>query len=449
MNPDSRRTCRGNPPSVNVRPCDTRPPAPSAASLPPPTDTFTRPAPSTNGAYANRPQRPLYGVPGRRAVETARDGPWGRGHLALAMRRKAHRFEELPRPCAPTGACEGKMPSPPKGPSPLQVRARSLRRRKAVHRASTSGCGQSRAPGASHWGRGHLALAMRRKAHRFDRLPRPGAPSGACEGKMPSPPRGRRRCKCAPEACAAEKQCTGRPPAAAASHGPRGRATGGKGILPSPCAARRIGSIGYLGQARLAARARARCPRPQGAVAAASARQKPAPQKSSAPGVHQRCGQSRTPGASHWGRGHLALAMRRKAHRSEGLPRLGAPGGACEGKMPSPPRGRRRCEGVPGAGAPEKQCTGRLPATVDSHGPWGRATGGEGILPSLCAARRIGFEGLPQAMRAYRRVRGQDALAPKGPSPLRGRAGSRRPRKAVHRASASDCGQPRALGASH
>ena len=44
-------------------------------------------------------------------------GPWGRGHFALAMRRKAHWFERGLGPCAPGGACEGKMPSPPKGPS--------------------------------------------------------------------------------------------------------------------------------------------------------------------------------------------------------------------------------------------------------------------------------------------------------------------------------------------
>ena len=52
---------------------------------------------------------------------------------------------------------------------------------------------------------------------------------------------------------------------------------------------------------------------------------------------------------------------------------------------------------------------GRLrPAT----GPWGEAPGGEGILPSPSAERRIGSKA-NQVMRACRRVRGQDALAPR------------------------------------
>ena len=128
----------------------------------------------------------------------------------------------------------------------------------------------------------------------------------------PSPLQGAPLRKGAPGACAAERR-TGVCGRLRPATGP-----GGEGILPSLCAARRIGFEGGFGQARLAARARARCPRPQGPVAIA--------------------------GSPH---------------------RKGAPG-ACAAE--------RRTESAGGCGQR-------------------RDPGGEGILPSLCAARRIGFEG--------------------------------------------------------
>ena len=255
----------------------------------------------------------------RLPADAASHGPSGRAHLALAMRRKAHWLDGLPRPCAPGGACEGKMPSPPRG----RRRCKGMPGACAVGKRYTG-----RLPAAAarhgHWGRGHLAHAMRRKAHWFDGLRRPCAPGGACEGRMPSPPGSVATARACREPAPQKGGAPGVYQRMRPAMGP-----GGEGILPSLCAARRIGSMGCLGHARLAGRARAGCPRPQGAVAAARACREPAPQKG------------------------------------------GTPGG---------------CERVRPAAGP---------------GP-----GGEGILPSLCAARRIGSMGYVGHVRLAARGRG-------------------------------------------
>ena len=188
-----------------------------------------------------------------------------------------------------------------------------------MRRGAASGYGQRRALGARA-----SCPHMRRKAQWFEDSLRPCAPGGACEGKMPSPPRAPRHCKstlaplgekalclpCAPigalpsgrnELSALTRAREGRMPSLREERhflqGTRGlraptaigRTPGGEGILPSLCAARRIASK-----------------------------------------IDWPC----------------------------------APGGACEGKMPSPP----------GDPSPLQEHAGALRR--------------EGILPSLCADRR-------------------------------------------------------------
>ena len=182
------------------------------------------PSPPRPAATARTPQElALQQANSSLRAATTNDGPWGRRHLAFAMRRQAHWFEGGPRPCAPGGACEGKMPSPPR---PVAT-ARAFQEL-APQKAHSSL--RATATNDGPWGRGHLALAMRRKAHWFE---------------------------------------------------------------------------GGSGQARLAARARARCPRPQGPVAIPRARQELALQK-----AH---GSLRAAASNHgpWGRRHLAFAVRR------------------------------------------------------------------------------------------------------------------------------------------
>ena len=129
------------------------------------------------------------------------------------------------------------------------------------------------------------------------------------------------------------------------------------------------------------------------------------------------CGGLRAAAASDgpWGRRHLAFAMRRQAHwfgSGWGHARLTARARArCPRPQGPVTTARARQEAEPRKGRAEV-CEQPRPVT----GP-----GGEGILPSLCAARRIG-SAADWVMRACRRERGQDALAPRGPLPLQGRA---------------------------
>ena len=102
-----------------------------------------------------------------------------------------------------------------------------------------------------------------------------------------------------------------------------------------------------------------------------------------------------------------------------------APVGASEGKMPSPPGARLPFEGPTLIGqalhplACQNAFFGHVASVVCAWPRPGTGPGGEGILPSLCAARRIGSK-TAWGMRACRRERGQDALAPRGPFSLRG-----------------------------
>ena len=213
-------------------------------------------------------------------------GPWGRAHLALATRRKAHRFESSLRPCAPGGACEGKMPSPP-GPVAV-ARARTEGKVPSLLKARPwSGSGSARRPpseGPSRWkeARGDGPLGARASCPRY-------APQGASVRKWLKAMRAWRRVR-------GQDALAPRAPSLLRGHVRKAE------CLPS---LRPVRGRGPAARDALPPRAR-----PGGGKCAAT---------------------------GPWGRGHLALAMRRRAHRFESSLRPCAPGGACEGKMPSPP----------------------------------------------------------------------------------------------------------------
>ena len=232
----------------------------------------------------------------------------------------------------------------------------------------------------AHWfggGSSHARLSARARA----RCPRP---------QGPSPPQGRARSlRRRKRARSAHDQQW--PP-------------GAEGILPSLCAARRIGSKGNQAMRAL------RRERGQDALAP----QGPSPPQGRARSLRPR----KQAGGAHdqqrplGGEGILPslCAARRigsKADQAMRALRRVRVQDALAPKGPSPPQGRARSlRPRKGAGSAHDQ-------------QW--PPGGEGILPSLCAARRVGSKA-DQAMRASRRVRGQDALAPTGPSPQQGRA---------------------------
>ena len=115
---------------------------------------------------------------GRLRAATASDGRWGRGHLALAMRRKAHcsggglgharlaarARARCPRPQGPRRHCKGARRLGRRNGTPFGGRQSAFPGARACAEERR---GRLRAATASdgRWGRGHLALAMRRKAH--------------------------------------------------------------------------------------------------------------------------------------------------------------------------------------------------------------------------------------------------------------------------------------------
>ena len=172
--------------------------------------------------------------------------------------------------------------------------------------------------------------------------------------------------------------------------------------MPSLCAARRIGSKGDWACAPIGA-CEGKMPSPPGPVAACQGRA----------GARREGRMPSLRGPVLRQRGALAGAMRRKAHRFDrGF-------------------GMRACRRVRGQDALALRDRRRLP-----RARW-RAQGRQNAFPPRARASATGalagamrrkahwFEG-ELGMRACRRVRGQDALAPKGPSPLQGRAGARR-----------------------
>ena len=103
----------------------------------------------------------------------------------------------------------------------------------------------------------------------------------------------------------------------------------------------------------------------------------------------------------------------------------------------------RQCEGVLAGKRRRKKRTGVCGRFRPATG-----LGGEGILPSLCAARRIGWKAAKD-MRAYRRERGQDALAPRvGRRQCKGAPAGRR-RKRAHRSLRAVSASDGPLGGGH
>ena len=152
---------------------------------------------------------------------------------------------------------------------------------------------------------------------------------------------------------------------------------------------------GGLGHARLSARGRARCPPPQG-PSPSQRRQELAPQKTAHRGLRAAMASD-----GPWGRGHLALAMRRSriGSRMDWVMR------ACRrvgGQDALPPRARHHCKGARSLRR-RKRRTGICERLWPATGP-----GGEGILPSLCAAGALVRRWIGSC--ACRRVGGQDSL---------------------------------------
>ena len=149
---------------------------------------------------------------------------------------------------------------------------------------------------------------------------------------------------------------------------------GGEGILPSHAPQGALVRR-RLGHARLAARARARCPRPQGPVATARA----SPAVTRQPGGRAFCLpcaskgalgglRKRRAGVCEWlraatgpgGEGILPSLCAARRIGSEAASAC-APDGASEGKMPSLPKARPNCKGVSG-GNPSACREGFLPS---------------------------------------------------------------------------------------
>ena len=412
---------------------------------------------STQGT---RPSAVGKAVPSLQPATCSRRGPWGGRHLAFhRAARRVPAGTQCGKRKARLSACrEGKMPSPPGpvhaegSPTARQEAAPQKRRARGLRAAMRSD---------GPWGRGHLALAMRRKAHLVRRRIGPCAPVGASEGKMPSPPGARRRCRarsCADLASSQEtrpsaggKAVPSLQPATCSRRGP----WGGR-HLAFHRAARRVPANTHRGErkARLSACREGKMPSPPGPVHAE--------RKSDSPPGGCAAGTPRQGSAS----GH---AQRRALGARASCPRYApqgalvrewirtcAPDGASEGKMPSPPGARRRCRARSCAGLASSQGTrpsavGKAvpslqPATCSRRGPWG-----EGILPSL--APQGAFRPTPTAAKgkhACRRAGKARCLPPQGPSArkevrhsLPGGCAAETPRQG----SASGHGQRRALGA--